>query len=402
MNRDEQFVSPRLFTDTKHTDEAGNQRLFYYNRTSEFIKKQKKINLEQAFFNQQLTMLLDSMKKEYLAFSQRVKDDFCKQDSINLSVQETLRRHEEVYVNQMDQLSELRNFYQRLNNLALTHTDRLSQQSNRISSQKQKIQEIQDRIPNIVEKQLEECFNIFRKELDDQHAKAKQLIEQLLNYERVALQHTNILDQQMEINSKLAHHINHYKSTHSQLSKEMEDIRSKVEDILNNLKDHGEVFTKNSQIFDEQNKINEKLTHHIKQVKHIQDQLTQEVANQNKLLQEFKQKRTEDEEHYSHLSKEVNELALRNNELKQRIKGTINSNGAFSHIFKDLPENYPLHSILVNGVVVDVTRFLNMNLEDNLAHFTDDLHVSTFDCQKIEGVKWGEGIKQDNNLKKSH
>ena len=63
----------------------------------------------------------------------------------------------------------------------------------------------------------------------------------------------------------------------------------------------------------------------------------------------------------------------------------------FEKFFKKLPCNYPLGVVLVNGIAMEVARFLNLNPVTGLAFFVDaDGQITVLDINKIDGVAFGE------------
>ncbi|RFU61749.1 hypothetical protein [Peribacillus glennii] len=58
---------------------------------------------------------------------------------------------------------------------------------------------------------------------------------------------------------------------------------------------------------------------------------------------------------------------------------------------KNLPINYPLGIVYLNGVPVRVSTFLNQNHETGLAYFMDeDGQAVVIDIAKIDGIGFGE------------
>ncbi|MBP3950466.1 hypothetical protein [Bacillus suaedae] len=64
--------------------------------------------------------------------------------------------------------------------------------------------------------------------------------------------------------------------------------------------------------------------------------------------------------------------------------------GPFVDLFRELPVNFPIHQVYINGSTIEAGKFLNISQDGSIAHFIDDLDIKTFDCTKIDGVKWGQ------------
>lgn len=58
---------------------------------------------------------------------------------------------------------------------------------------------------------------------------------------------------------------------------------------------------------------------------------------------------------------------------------------------KNLPINYPLGVVYLNGVPVRVSTFLSQNHETGLAHFLDeDGQAVVINIAKIDGIAFGD------------
>jgi hypothetical protein len=86
--------------------------------------------------------------------------------------------------------------------------------------------------------------------------------------------------------------------------------------------------------------------------------------------------------------KQMDMVIKANGELKEEIRSFSSPKGPFVSIFRSLPANYPVQSLFVSGTSIHVTRFLSINKENDIAHFTDETELKAVDCNKIDGVSW--------------
>lgn len=81
-------------------------------------------------------------------------------------------------------------------------------------------------------------------------------------------------------------------------------------------------------------------------------------------------------------------------ELKGKLEKHSSKKSPFHELFKTLPPNYPVQEVLLNGVLVPVTRFLNINEQGDIAHFSEEDTIKSLSMDKIDGVYWGrDGIE---------
>ena len=76
-------------------------------------------------------------------------------------------------------------------------------------------------------------------------------------------------------------------------------------------------------------------------------------------------------------------------ELLKKLEDRLWSRSPFVKLLQSLPPNFPVNLVYLNGVAIEVSRFVNVNTEDKVAHFSDDHTMQTFDVNKIEGIEWG-------------
>ena len=68
----------------------------------------------------------------------------------------------------------------------------------------------------------------------------------------------------------------------------------------------------------------------------------------------------------------------------------------FEKFFKNIPVNYPIGVVFVNGIAVEVARFSNLNQEAGLAFFVDEEgQITVLDTDKIDGVAFGEAEAEE-------
>lgn len=63
----------------------------------------------------------------------------------------------------------------------------------------------------------------------------------------------------------------------------------------------------------------------------------------------------------------------------------------FEQFFKNIPVNYPIGVVFLNGIAVEVASFSNLNTETGLAFFVDaEGQITVLDTEKVDGVAFGE------------
>ena len=66
-------------------------------------------------------------------------------------------------------------------------------------------------------------------------------------------------------------------------------------------------------------------------------------------------------------------------------------NGSFEQLLKNIPVNYPMGVVFLNGIAVEVANFSNLNSETGLAYFVDvEGQIIVLDSSKIDGVAFAE------------
>ncbi len=77
--------------------------------------------------------------------------------------------------------------------------------------------------------------------------------------------------------------------------------------------------------------------------------------------------------------------------LQKKVDKLVTKSNPFVDVFKSLPANYPVNEVLLNGNFVTVSRFLNINLEGEIVHFSDEEGIITLNVNKVDGINWGRG-----------
>ncbi|RXJ02410.1 hypothetical protein DS745_06815 [Anaerobacillus alkaliphilus] len=74
-------------------------------------------------------------------------------------------------------------------------------------------------------------------------------------------------------------------------------------------------------------------------------------------------------------------------------KETINNhscqpNESILEILFNLPPNFPVHSLYIEGNSVEVSRFISVDPDQQVAQFALNNKIKTFDCEKINGIEF--------------
>ena len=68
----------------------------------------------------------------------------------------------------------------------------------------------------------------------------------------------------------------------------------------------------------------------------------------------------------------------------------------FEQFFKNIPVNYPIGVVFLNGVAVEVAKFSNLNTETGLAFFVDaEGQITVLDIEKVDGVAFGQAEEEE-------
>jgi len=71
---------------------------------------------------------------------------------------------------------------------------------------------------------------------------------------------------------------------------------------------------------------------------------------------------------------------------------------SFEQLLKNIPVNYPMGVVFLNGIAVEVANFSNLNTETGLAYFVDaEGQIIVLDTNKIDGVAFGEAEVEEES-----
>lgn len=69
----------------------------------------------------------------------------------------------------------------------------------------------------------------------------------------------------------------------------------------------------------------------------------------------------------------------------------------FEQFFENIPVNYPIRVVFLNGIAVEVASFSNLNTETGMAFFVDaEGQITVLDTGKVDGVAFGEAEAEEN------
>lgn len=103
-------------------------------------------------------------------------------------------------------------------------------------------------------------------------------------------------------------------------------------------------------------------------------QLSNQVSEQSETIQQLKTQI----QRYESLQDQMFEQIIKKNEMKNPVASLLTL----------LPCNYPIGGIFINGKQQKVTKFLSVNLTDQIALFLDGEHIKSFDIKSIDGIIW--------------
>lgn len=64
-------------------------------------------------------------------------------------------------------------------------------------------------------------------------------------------------------------------------------------------------------------------------------------------------------------------------------------------LFKTLPSNYPVKSIITNGTEVYVSFFIHYDDSQQLVSFSEDDEIITIKCNEIDGIIFYRVVEND-------
>jgi hypothetical protein len=353
-------VSCLSSTQTNHTNQLNNQK-----QELEIVKGNV-ANLDQ------LQLKYSKQLSEYSDQTDLLKDKVIQQEKENENfVQEQENLHELLTTQQ----KQIDNHYQKL-------SDQFDEQNRSIKSQldehKEVHVELNQKLTNLdeINKDVEQQYNNLNGQLLDQNKINEKITASLLDQEQKMVHFLDRLTQQEALYQLLHSKLLDIDEQHNHLFHQLNEHETNISTLDHHILDHDHVH-KN---------LHDELLY---QVKRYEDMYNELHNNMKNTQYELSTSSNDNEKKYNELIQKLNEQVKINSELKKEI-ATKSYKGPFVELFKGLPSNYPVDTIYINGKNVDVTRFLNISSEGNIAHFTDEMQIKTFDCNKIDGVQWGK------------
>jgi len=95
---------------------------------------------------------------------------------------------------------------------------------------------------------------------------------------------------------------------------------------------------------------------------------------------------TEDLEIKGHDNPELTEVSFSSPNSFNLYEETTEEKLGFISLFKSLPSNYPVRSIITNGTEVYVSFFIHYDPNQKLVYFSDSENVMTIECSEINGI----------------
>lgn len=352
----------------------------------------------QAKYSKQLSeniVQTDDLKNQVIQQDKDNETLFQEQKNLNrlLSTQQKqIDDHYHVLSNQIDEqnrfvkseLDKHRNVHDQLNQ-QLANQDKINedadQQFNKLNDQLLVQNKINEEVTSSLHDHEQKIIN-FLDRMSQQEALYQLLHAKLLDVDEHHNQLYQLLNEHETSMTKIDQHLLGHDHVHKNL---YEELFFQKEELLYQVKKYEDMY-------------NDLHTNMKKKIKALKRHITKTVAlniamfnssTEQKTQYDLSTSANEDDKKYGELIQKLNDQVKENVDLKREL-GKTNYNGPFVELFKGLPSNFPINSILINGKNVDVTRFLNISSEGSIAHFTDELQVKTFDCNKIDGVHWGK------------
>jgi chromosome segregation ATPase len=228
-------------------------------------------------------------------------------------------------------------------------------------------------------------YNHFKKEINQIIQK---LCDQLHCHETIHAQLSAQLNEQNEIIQGLLNQINSHKTIYAQLSAQLNEQNEINQKLIHQTNSHETIHAQLSAQLNEQNEMIQKLIDQLHSHETIHAQLSAQLNEQNEIIQGLLNQINSYKTIHAQLSVQLNEQSKVNEYLKEQLHQLLNKKGPFVDLLKTLPVNYPVNTIFVNGIPVHVSKFLGINAQDNIVHFSDDKNLKMFDSNKIDGIKW--------------
>lgn len=410
-----QNVSSLSSTQANHTNQLSNQKL-----EMEKVKEDvSKIDELQSTYSKQLSEFNHetvSLKDQVLQQGKDTENLFQEQESLNrlLSAQQKqIDAHYLELSNQLDEqnhfvkseLDEHRKAHDEMNQKFSTQDEinkDVEQHYNKLNNKLL----VQDKINEDVEQQ----YNKLNDQLLAQNKINEKVTSSIHDHDRKMSNFSDRLSQQEALYQLLHAKLLDVDEQHNHLFHQLNGHETSISRLDQHLLDHDHVqqnlyeelfFQKEELLYqvkkfeDMYNDLHSNMKKRIKALKrHIAKTVALNFAmfnssTEQQIQYELSTSTNEDDKKYGELIQKLNDQVKENLDLKRELVKT-NYKGPFVELFKGLPSNFPIDSILINGKNIDVTRFLNISSEGSIAHFTDELQVKTFDCNKIDGVNWGK------------
>ncbi|PGT81057.1 hypothetical protein [Bacillus sp. AFS040349] len=376
-------VSSLSSTQTNHTNQLTNQKL----ELGKIKEDVSKIDELQSTYSKQLSEFnheTDLLKDQVLRQGKDNESLLQEQENLNRLLSTQQKQIDTHYHELSNQLDEHKKVHDELNQKLASQDEMnndVEQQYNKLNDQFLAQIKINEDVTSSIHDHEQKMIN-FSDRLSQQEALYQLLHVKLMDVDE---QHNHLYQQLNEHEttiSKLDEHLLNHDHVHKDL---YEELFFQKEELLYQVKKYEDMY----------NELHNNMKKRIKALKrHIAKTVAMNFAMFNSSTDQQTQyelptSTNEDDKKYGELIQKLNDQVKVNIDLKRELSNT-NYKGPFVELFKGLPSNFPIDSILINGKNVDVTRFLNISSEGSIAHFTDELQVKTFDCNKIDGVNWGK------------
>ncbi|HEX6594322.1 MAG TPA: hypothetical protein VF095_07020 [Bacillota bacterium] len=204
-------------------------------------------------------------------------------------------------------------------------------------------------------------MNKFVAYVEEQEKQRQVFIEYMKNQERFTRQ---LLKYTLQLQQRL-----------NQSVHENEKVNNDMNRLAQNQREMNDEFTKRC---DAHHRTNEE----IKDRLHHQEQVEQETSDQINAVKSQVELQAE----------KIKELIVKhqllNKNLQLKLDDLVNEQSPFRQLLQTLPPNYPISNLFVNGLEIDVSKFIDIMSESNIAHFIGDKTIKSIDCNKIDGLIW--------------
>ena len=389
-----QNVSSLSSTQANHTNQLSNQKL-----EMEKVKEDvSKIDELQSTYSKQLSEFNHetvSLKDQVLQQGKDTENLFQEQESLNRLLSAQQKQIDAHYLELSNQLDEQNHF---VKSELDEHRKAHDEMNQKFSTQDE------------INKDVEQHYNKLNDQLLDQNKINEEVTSSIHDHEQKMINFSDRLSQQEALYQLLHAKLLDVDDQHNHLYQQLNEHETSISRLDQHLLDHDhvhknlyeELFSQKEELLyqvkkyeDMYNELHNNMKKRIKALKrHIAKTVALNFAMFNSSTEqqtqyELSTSTNEADKKYGELIQKLNDQVKENVDLKRELIKT-NYKGPFVELFKGLPSNFPIDSILINGKNIDVTRFLNISSEGSIAHFTDELQVKTVDCNKIDGVNWGK------------